>query len=117
MMKDAMYIPTLEDMIAARERIAPHVHRTPVLTSSFLNGLTGAELYFKCENLQKAGAFKADDYGVYSFMKNGGCSLAPLGTFDSKVPDDVKARIAEKEKAIKDGSFTVEINDAEPKSS
>ncbi|HWL58738.1 MAG TPA: pyridoxal-phosphate dependent enzyme [Paracoccus sp. (in: a-proteobacteria)] len=58
-MKDAMYIPTIEDMIAARERIAPHVHRTPVLTSSFLNGLTGAELFFKCENLQKAGAFKA----------------------------------------------------------
>ncbi|MEW9612705.1 BMP family protein [Shinella sp. S4-D37] len=65
----------------------------------------------------KAGSFKADDYGVYSFMKNGGCSLAPLGTFDAKVPDDVKARVAEKEKSIKDGSFTVEINDAEPKSS
>ncbi|GLR55043.1 BMP family protein [Shinella yambaruensis] len=65
----------------------------------------------------KAGAFKADDYGVYSLMKNGGCSLAPLGTFDAKVPDDVKARVTEKEKAIKDGSFTVEINDAEPKSS
>ncbi|SMP00125.1 beta-hydroxyaspartate dehydratase BhcB, partial [Paracoccus laeviglucosivorans] len=37
----------------------PHVHRTPVLTSQFLNDLTGAELFFKCENLQKAGAFKA----------------------------------------------------------
>ena len=65
----------------------------------------------------KAGTFKADDYGVYSFMKNGGCSLAPLGTFDSKVPDDIKAKVAEKEKMIKDGAFTVEINDAEPKSS
>lgn len=54
-----MYIPTLDDMIAARERIAPHVHRTPVLTSRMLNELTGAELFFKCENLQKAGAFKA----------------------------------------------------------
>jgi basic membrane lipoprotein Med (substrate-binding protein (PBP1-ABC) superfamily) len=65
----------------------------------------------------KAGTFKAEDYGVYSFMKAGGCSLAPLGTFESKVPDEVKAKVAEKEKAIKDGSFTVEINDAEPKSS
>ncbi len=65
----------------------------------------------------KAGTFKADDYGVYSFMKNGGCSLAPLGTFDSKVPDDIKSKVAEKEKMIKDGAFTVEINDAEPKSS
>ncbi|SEO17968.1 threonine dehydratase [Salinihabitans flavidus] len=58
-MKDApMYIPNLDDMLAARVRIAPHVHRTPVLTSSFLNELTGAELFFKCENFQKAGAFK-----------------------------------------------------------
>jgi len=64
----------------------------------------------------KAGAFKADDYGIYSFMKNGGCSLAPLGTFDSKVPDAIKAKVAEKQKMIKDGSFAVEINDAEPKS-
>jgi threonine dehydratase len=51
-------IPTLEDMLVAHERIRPHIHRTPVLTSSFLNDLTGAELFFKCENFQKAGAFK-----------------------------------------------------------
>ncbi|MBN9251142.1 MAG: BMP family ABC transporter substrate-binding protein [Mesorhizobium sp.] len=65
----------------------------------------------------KAGTFKAEDYGVYSFMKSGGCSLAPLGAFEGKVPADVVSKVAEKEKAIKDGSFTVEINDAEPKSS
>jgi len=65
----------------------------------------------------KAGTFKADDYGVYSFMKNGGCSLAPLGTFEGKIPDDIMAKVAEKEKMIRDGSFTVEINDDEPKSS
>ncbi|MDT8343228.1 MAG: pyridoxal-phosphate dependent enzyme [Thermohalobaculum sp.] len=53
-----MYIPTFDDVRAAAERIAPHIHRTPVLTSSFLNRLTGAELFFKCENFQKAGAFK-----------------------------------------------------------
>ncbi|WP_422021444.1 beta-hydroxyaspartate dehydratase BhcB [Roseibium sp.] len=52
------YIPTLEDMLVAHERIKPYVHRTPVLTSSFLNDLTGTELFFKCENFQKAGAFK-----------------------------------------------------------
>jgi basic membrane lipoprotein Med (substrate-binding protein (PBP1-ABC) superfamily) len=68
-------------------------------------------------NAVKAGSFKADDYGAYSFMKAGGCSLAPLGTFEGKVPAEVVAKVAEKEKAIKDGSFTVEINDAEPKSS
>ena len=54
-----MYIPTFGDVVAAHERIRPYIHRTPVLTSSFLNGLAGAELFFKCENFQKAAAFKA----------------------------------------------------------
>ncbi len=60
MMKDeaSMIIPTFDDVIAAHDRIRPHIHRTPVLTSSYLNELTGAELFFKCENFQKAGAFK-----------------------------------------------------------
>ena len=64
----------------------------------------------------KAGTFKAEDYGIYSFMKEGGCSLAPLGTFESKVPDEIKKMVAEKEAAIKSGAFTVAINDEEPKS-
>ncbi|KQZ95825.1 serine dehydratase [Mesorhizobium sp. Root157] len=54
-----MHIPDLPDMLAAEVRIQPYIHRTPVLTSSFINSLVGAELFFKCENLQKAGAFKA----------------------------------------------------------
>lgn len=54
-----MYIPTFDDVIAAHDRIRPYIHRTPVLTSSYINGLTGADLYFKCENFQKAAAFKA----------------------------------------------------------
>ncbi|MBU9698146.1 pyridoxal-phosphate dependent enzyme [Rhodobacteraceae bacterium HSP-20] len=53
-----MVVPTYDDVVAAHERIRPYIHRTPVLTSSFLNELTGAELFFKCENFQKAGAFK-----------------------------------------------------------
>jgi threonine dehydratase len=58
-MKDfPMQIPTFDDVLAAHARIAAHIHRTPVLTSSYLNDLTGAELFFKCENFQKAGAFK-----------------------------------------------------------
>ncbi|VAX08824.1 Serine racemase @ L-serine dehydratase, (PLP)-dependent @ D-serine ammonia-lyase [hydrothermal vent metagenome] len=54
-----MIIPSIDDMLEAHERIRPHVHKTPVLTSSFFNELTGAELFFKCENFQKAGVFKA----------------------------------------------------------
>lgn len=52
-------LPTFADVQAAAERIKPYVHRTPVLTSQALNMMFGAELYFKCENLQKIGAFKA----------------------------------------------------------
>lgn len=54
-----MTIPTFSDVLAAHERIKPHIHRTPVLTSRVINELAGADLFFKCENLQKAGAFKA----------------------------------------------------------
>ena len=54
-----MQIPTYEDVERAHERIRPHVHETPVLTSRTFNDLTGAELFFKCENFQKAGVFKA----------------------------------------------------------
>jgi threonine dehydratase len=54
-----MIIPTFDDVLGAQQRIAPYIHRTPVMTSSYLDGLSGAELFFKCENLQKVGAFKA----------------------------------------------------------
>lgn len=48
----------LDDVLAARDRIAGAVHRTPVLTSRLLNERCGRELFFKCENLQRAGSFK-----------------------------------------------------------
>jgi len=65
----------------------------------------------------RAGTFKADDYGQYSLMKHKGSSLAPLGTFESKIPADLMAKVQAKQKAILDGSFTVKVNDKEPKSS
>lgn len=50
---------TLADIRAAHARIADKIHRTPVLTSATLDALCGAQLFFKCENFQKIGAFKA----------------------------------------------------------
>jgi threonine dehydratase len=47
-----------EDLLATQSRIAPFIHRTPVLTSRLLNEIAGAELFFKCENFQRMGAFK-----------------------------------------------------------
>lgn len=51
-------LPTLDDIRDAAVRIAGHARRTPVLTSRSLDALTGARLFFKCENLQRVGAFK-----------------------------------------------------------
>ncbi|MFO1107067.1 MAG: pyridoxal-phosphate dependent enzyme [Amaricoccus sp.] len=73
-----MRIPTFDDVELAHERIGPHIHRTPVLTSRLLNDLTGAELFFKCENLQKAGAFKVR-----------GASNAVFGLTDALAPKGV----------------------------
>jgi threo-3-hydroxy-L-aspartate ammonia-lyase len=49
---------SFEDIAAAHERIKPHAKRTPVLTSATVDALTGAAVYFKCENFQRMGAFK-----------------------------------------------------------
>lgn len=46
------------DLIDCHNRIKPFIHNTPVLTSIYINQITGAEVYFKCENFQKMGAFK-----------------------------------------------------------
>ena len=53
-----MLLPTFEDILAAHELIRPYIHRTPVLTSKSINTLMGCEIFFKCENFQKVGAFK-----------------------------------------------------------
>lgn len=61
MHKDYIYfnIPKKEDILMAQERISKYVHRTPLLKSDAINRMLGCELYFKCENLQKVGAFKS----------------------------------------------------------
>jgi threonine dehydratase len=51
--------PTKESITAAHERIKPYVHRTPVMTSEGINSIAGCKIFFKCENFQKVGAFKA----------------------------------------------------------
>ena len=56
---DALALPDLDAMRGAQPRIAPHVHRTPVFSSHSLDAEVGAELFFKAENFQRTGAFKA----------------------------------------------------------
>ena len=66
--------------------------------------------------LAKEGKFAAEDYGQYSMMKYKGSSLAPLGTFEKKVPAEVLAKVKAKEKAILEGKFAVKVDDSQPKS-
>jgi len=53
-----MQLPTLADIHAAHKRIKPFIHRTPVMSSEQINRIFSSDIYFKCENFQKVGAFK-----------------------------------------------------------
>ena len=64
----------------------------------------------------KGSKFKPEDYGPYSTMKYKGSELAPLGTFEAKVPKDLQEKVKAKEKAILDGKFAVKVVETEPKS-
>ncbi len=66
--------------------------------------------------LVKEGKFAAEDYGPYSMMKHKGSELAPLGTFEKKVPADIVAKVKAKEADILAGKFTVKVDDGQPKS-
>ncbi len=66
--------------------------------------------------LVKAGKFKADDYKQWTMMAKGGASLSPYYEFEAKLAPEIKDKVAKTAAAIKDGSFVVEINDNEPKS-
>jgi len=63
----------------------------------------------------KANAFKAEDYGKYSTMKFKGSELSPLGSFEAKVPKAIVDKVKAREKEIAAGSFTVKVDDSQPK--
>ena len=68
---------SLSDIRNARERIKPFIHMTQILTSSFLNQITNAKLFFKCENFQRIGAFKIR--GATNFVQQISKQQAELG--------------------------------------
>ncbi|KVQ81576.1 serine dehydratase [Burkholderia multivorans] len=55
---NSLPLPSFDDVAAAAARIAGHAHRTPVMTSRTVDDALGAQVFFKCENLQRMGAFK-----------------------------------------------------------
>ena len=65
----------------------------------------------------KAGKFEAREYGEYSMMKHKGSELSPLGSFAGKVPAEIVSKVQARQKAILDGSYTVKVDDGQPKPS
>ena len=72
----------LKDVQEASRRIAPFIHRTPIMTSSTLDKMAGKSLFFKCEIFQKVGAFKVSTkFHIYEVARHGdlrGPNIYPL---------------------------------------
>jgi basic membrane lipoprotein Med (substrate-binding protein (PBP1-ABC) superfamily) len=64
----------------------------------------------------REGSFTAEDYGPYSMMKHKGSELAPLGSFEKKVPAPLAKKVKDREQAILDGKFSVKVTETAPKS-
>ncbi|HWS00719.1 MAG TPA: pyridoxal-phosphate dependent enzyme [Prolixibacteraceae bacterium] len=78
-----MLLPEFSDILSAHELIRPFIHRTPVLTSRSINFLMGCELFFKCENFQKVGAFKFRGATNAVFSLSEEAAILGVGTHSS----------------------------------
>jgi hypothetical protein len=89
--------PTYDDVVAAAERVEGHAHRTPVLTSRTANEDLGADVFFKCENFQRAGAFKFESEDRPGIPWNGDgreCERVVEGFFDAPATSSPRCRRA-----------------------
>jgi basic membrane protein A len=118
---DVMYAERFGVSDAAKERKVLAVGNVINTQSTYPDTVVASALWNMEPTIEvalkkvKAGQFSAEDYGAYSTMKHKGSELAPLGTFEAKVPAELKARVKAKEKAILDGSFVVKVDDSAPK--
>lgn len=118
---DVMYAERFGVSDAAKERKVLAVGNVINTQSTYPDTVVASALWNMEPTIElalknvKAGQFKAEDYGPYSTMKHKGSELAPLGTFESKVPAELKAKVKAREKAILDGSFVVKVDDSAPK--
>lgn len=107
---------------AARERGALAIGVLSDAQNDFPNTVLTSALWHFAPTLVvalrnvKSGTFWAENYGIYSGMKHGGCSIAPLGTFEGRIPDQILELVAKREMRIRTGSFTVGIDDSRPRS-
>ena len=119
---DLMYAERFGVSDAAKERGIPAIGNVIDTQEQYPDTVAASALWHMEPTIDRAiervkgGAFAAEDYGQYSYMKYGGASLAPYGTWDGKIDGKVKALVAEREAEIRDGLFRVNVNDSEPKS-
>lgn len=119
---DVMYAERFGVSDAAQERKVLAIGNVINTQDKYPNTIVASALWNmepsidRALKLVKEKKFTAEDYGVYSTMKHKGSELAPLGTFEGKVPADVVTKMRAKEKAILAGSFTVKVDDSQPKS-
>lgn len=120
---DVLYAERFGVSDAARERKVLAIGNVINTQSTYPETVVASALWNMAPTIDraieavKAGKFVQDDYGQYSMMKFKGSELAPLGTFEGKVPKDVMDKVAARQKAILDGSFVVKVNDSQPAAS
>ncbi|MET0507306.1 MAG: BMP family protein [Burkholderiaceae bacterium] len=118
---DIMYAERFGVSDAAKERKALAIGNVIDTQSSYPQTVVVSALWNMEPTIERAlaavkgGTFKAEDYGPYSLMKHKGSELSPLGTFESKVPQDVQDKVAARRQQILDGKFTVKVDDSQPK--
>jgi basic membrane lipoprotein Med (substrate-binding protein (PBP1-ABC) superfamily) len=119
---DVMYAERFGVSDAAKEKKALAIGNVIDTQKDYPNTVVASALWHMEPTIDRAikavkeGTFKAEDYGTYSYMKSGGSSLSPLGTFEAKVPAAIKDKVTKRQEEILAGKFTVKIDDAEPKS-
>lgn len=119
---DLMYAERFGVSDAAKERSIPAIGNVIDTQEQYPDTVAASALWHMEPTIDRAiervksGGFAAEDYGQYSYMKYGGASLAPYGTWDGKIDNKVKDLVAAREAEIREGLFRVNVNDSEPKS-
>ncbi|MBA3478541.1 MAG: BMP family protein [Lautropia sp.] len=120
---DILYAERFGVSDAAKERKALAIGNVINTQSAYPETVVASALWSMEPTIDRAiaavrsGKFVQEDYGQYSMMKYKGSELAPLGTFEGKVPKEVMDKVSARQKGILDGSFVVKVNDNQPKAS
>ncbi|MFT4104079.1 MAG: BMP family protein [Burkholderiaceae bacterium] len=118
---DVLYAERFGVSDAAKERGKLAIGNVIDTQDKYPDTVVASALWFMEPTIDRAlaavreGRFKAEDYGPYSMMRHKGSDLAPLGTFEGKVPKDVMDKVTARAEEMRAGKFSVKVNDGQPK--